>query len=207
MSGGEAVGMQDQPVINDIAEIDVEPIRTLESIATIKKQLGERPRDLLLFTLGINNGVRAGDLLRITVNEIRAVQPGGALLIREKKTGGTYKLVIHAESHRALQAHLDDLRPPPPPENMYLFASNRGWTPLTTQRLDALVREWTQAAGVTGTFGAHSLRKTFGYIQRVCFGVGFDVLAKRFNHPSPSVTMRYLNLSSEGDDEAPLAPI
>jgi len=41
------------------------------------------------------------------------------------------------------------------------------------------------------------LRKTFGYIQRTKFKVGFEVLAKRFNHSSPAVIMRYLGITDK----------
>ena len=36
----------------------VQPIRELSHIQSIKKLLASRPRDLWLFTLGINNGIR-----------------------------------------------------------------------------------------------------------------------------------------------------
>jgi len=47
---------------------------------------------------------------------------------------------------------------------------------------------------LTGNYGAHTLRKTFGYIQRVHYGVGFEIICKRYNHSSPSITMRYLGI-------------
>jgi hypothetical protein len=60
-----------------------------------------------------------------------------------------------------------------------------------------MVKEWTGAINLPGNYGAHTLRKTFGFIQRTVFGVGFEVLCQRFNHGSPRVTMRYLGLSSD----------
>ena len=44
---------------------------------------------------------------------------------------------------------------------------------------------------------ATRFRKTFGYVQGVAFGVGFDVLCKRFNHSSPAITMRYLGIQDK----------
>jgi len=49
----------------------VEPIRKLKDIKAIKKILADKPRDLLLFTLGINNGLRAGDLLKLKVFQVK----------------------------------------------------------------------------------------------------------------------------------------
>ena len=39
----------------------VEPIRKREEFESIKKFLANKPRDLPLFTLGINNGLRCGE--------------------------------------------------------------------------------------------------------------------------------------------------
>jgi integrase len=185
------------------SDLSVEPIRELDHIRRIKSLLSPRPRDLLLFTLGINNALRAGDLLRVSVNQVRDLKPGECTTVTEKKTGRQGLLTLHPESHQALQRHLVELDPPAPPGNMYLFASDRGWTPLTTHRLDEMVREWARAAGLAGDYGAHTLRKTFGYVQRVHYGVGFDVLAKRLDLASPQVAMRYLGLTSDAPD-APL---
>ena len=184
------------------SELRVEPIRSLEAIHAIKTLLAKSPRDLLLFTLGINNGVRAGDLLRITVNDVRNARPGEYLWIREKHGGGQIPLVVPWGPHLVLRLHLEQLDPPRAPANMYLFATEPGWTPLKTGELDRMVCLWTETIGLQGTFGAHTLRKTFGYIQRVCYGVGFDVLARRFNHHSPAVTARYLGLNSVPDTPA-----
>ena len=41
----------------------VEPIRNMKDINAIRKILADKPRDLLLFNLGINSGIRVCDLL------------------------------------------------------------------------------------------------------------------------------------------------
>jgi len=64
----------------------------------------------------------------------------------------------------------------------------------TSQAVNSMVKRWTREAKIKGNFGAHTLRKTFGYVQRTEHGVGFEVLAKRFNHSSPTITMRYLGI-------------
>ena len=40
-------------------KIAVEPVRDIDHIRTIAQYLSGKPRDLLLWTLGINNGLRA----------------------------------------------------------------------------------------------------------------------------------------------------
>jgi integrase len=85
----------------------------------------------------------------------------------------------------------------------YLFPSRKGGRkPVTIQTVNALVKKWCRTINLNhGNYGSHTLRKTFGYIQRTQYGVGFEVLAKRFNHSSPTVTMRYLGLTSDEVNE------
>ena len=51
--------------------VRVDPIRRFEDVQTIKKMLGRSPRDLLLFTIGVNNGLRVGDLLNLKVKDVK----------------------------------------------------------------------------------------------------------------------------------------
>ena len=57
------------------SSITVEPIREIKDIKRIKRNLKDKPRDLLLFTLGINNGLRIGDLLKLKVQDVKVLQP------------------------------------------------------------------------------------------------------------------------------------
>ena len=56
--------------------IKIEPIRTKTAIANIKKILTDKPRDLCLFTFGINTAWRANELLAIRIGQVRSVEPG-----------------------------------------------------------------------------------------------------------------------------------
>ena len=84
-----------------------------------------------------------------------------------------------------------------PLDDDYLFASAKGRAPLTIQAVNALIKKWTKTINLPGNYGAHTLRKTFGYIQRTEYGIGCEILAKRFNHSNPAITMRYLGLTSK----------
>jgi integrase len=180
-------------------QIRVDPIRRSEDIQAIKQQLSGIPRDLLLFTIGINNGLRAGDLLQLKVKDVKSLKPGEYITIREKKTGKQNILMVNKPVHKALRNYLDKVRPG---DDDYLFASRKSQKPLTIQAVNALVKKWTRAINLDhGNYGAHTLRKTFGFMQRTKYGVGFELLAKRFNHSSPTTTMRYLGLTSDEVNE------
>lgn len=77
------------------AQIKVEPIRQVKDIKAIKKMLNDKPRDLCLFTLGINTNLRASDLLRITAGQVEGLQPGGEIELKEKKTGKVRRINLN----------------------------------------------------------------------------------------------------------------
>ena len=177
------------------SRITVEPIKKTKDIEAIKTILSDKPRDLLLFTIGINNGLRIGDLLNLKIKQVRHLKPGESVTIRESKTGKDNILMVNKAVYKAIRNYLDNIDAN---DEDYLFQSRQGsQKPLTVQRAHQMLKSWTNAINLKGNYGTHTLRKTFGYIQRTKYGTGFEILAKRFNHSSPAVTMRYLGLSSD----------
>jgi integrase len=67
--------------------VKVDPIRKVKDIKAISKLTQDNPRDHLLFLMGINNGLRAGDLVKIKVKDVRHMKVGDILTIKESKTG------------------------------------------------------------------------------------------------------------------------
>jgi len=67
--------------------IKVDPIRQIKDIKAISKLTADNPRDHLLFIIGINNGLRAGDLIKLRVKDVQHLQVGDTLTIKESKTG------------------------------------------------------------------------------------------------------------------------
>ena len=61
--------------------------------------------------MGINNGLRACDLVRTKVGDVRYLKVGETLKIKESKTGKDNILVINKTVFKALQAYLNDVRP------------------------------------------------------------------------------------------------
>ena len=172
----------------------VDPIRDEKNIKAIRKILSDNPRNHLLFVMGINNGLRTGDLLKLKVEDVRTLKEGDNINIKEGKTGKQNILVINKTVHKVLSQYLTECKPH---DNDYLFKSRKGNKPITIQTVNAYLKEWTLAINLKGNYGAHSLRKTWGYFQRKVFGVGFEVICKRYNHASPTVTMRYLGITSK----------
>ena len=174
--------------------IKVDPIRHMKDIKAISKLTADNPRDHLLFIMGINNGLRAGDLVKLKVKDVQHLQFGDTLTIKESKTGKDNILVINKTVYRALKDYLDRVQP----ENGdYVFASRKGGSHIQSQAVSKLVKKWTGAINLRGNYGAHTLRKTWGYVQRTVHGVGFEIICKRYNHSSPAITMRYLGIQDK----------
>jgi integrase len=177
------------------SRITVEPIRRLKDVKAISRILSDNLRDLLLFTMGINNGLRVGDLLQLKVKDVVSLKAGDKLIIRESKTNKDNVMVVNKAVHKVLRKYFDRIKPNP---EDYLFASNKiKGKPLKIESVNRMVKSWCRSINLKSNYGAHTLRKTFGYIQRTVYGVGFEVLSKRFNHSSPAVTMRYLGIEDK----------
>jgi integrase len=180
------------------SSITVEPLRSLRDIENIRTLLAPKPRDLLLFNIGVNSPLRVGELLKLKVAQVRSLKLGDTLSFLEVRTGKASVLPVSKSIHQALVRYLEESKPT---DSEYLFRSRKGKNqPLSVGSVNALVKGWAKALNLSGNFGAHTLRKTFGYVQRTYYGVGFEVLARCFNHSRPSTTMRYLGLKNREVD-------
>lgn len=177
----------------------VEPIIDQKCIKSIKKFLTDNPRDKLLFVMGVNSGLRVQDLLALKVADVKDIQLGERVSLREKKTGKENVFIMNKEIRLTLDEFLQSVNFK---DDNFLFKSRKGTNyPLTTYAITKYVKRWTDAINLKGNFGAHSLRKTWCYHQRKTFGVSWEVLAKRLNHSSPSITRRYLGVQEEEVEE------
>ena len=145
--------------------------------------------------MGINNGLRIGDLLQLRVRDVQPLRSGDVVRVREQNTGKENVLLINKTTARVLGQYLEHYCPDP---DDFVFRSQKDKTrPITVSYANQLIKSWCRIINLRGNYGTHTLRKTFGYIQRVKYGVGFEVLCKRFNHSSPAVTMRYLGIDDK----------
>jgi integrase len=89
------------------SQIKVDPIKNLKDIKSIKKLLKDNPRDLALFTLGINTNLRASDLVNITVKQVSDLKAGDDLVLKEQKTGKERRISLNAVCITVIQALLE----------------------------------------------------------------------------------------------------
>lgn len=178
----------------------VEPIRDLNKLNRIKGNLlkQKNPRDLLLFVLGINTGLRISDILPLKLGDVKDDQgnPRGYVYITEKKTHKQRKIVLNSEVKKALQIYFTksnkyDL-------DSYLFTSGTSNEnkPITKTMAWYLVNKWCRTVGIIERVGTHSLRKTLGYQMRKS-GIAIEVIQEMLGHSSVAITSRYIGINQE----------
>ena len=145
----------------------------------------------LILTIGCNLGLRAGDLLRLTVGDVRGKTH---LEITERKTGKPRRIFINGRVQGALEKHfakylfIDD--------GAALFAGRKGHV-LGVKALHRIIRSGCKAIGLTGNYGSHTMRKTFA---RFAYEYTCDMKAvnRLLCHSTMNVTRLYVE--PMGDD-------
>jgi len=185
----------------------VEPIRKIKDIENIKKILkNERSlRNYCLFVCGINWALRASDLLAINVGDVRELQVGLTKAITERKTCKANYITMNSTTREAIDLYLSQ-RTKDLEDSAPLFLSQKGEA-LTVRSLNRLVQQWTDTINLKGHYGSHSLRKTWGYIQRKEFGTPIELIQERYKHSAPSITRLYIGIEREEVEEINLKAI
>ncbi|MBA7507897.1 Tyrosine recombinase XerD [subsurface metagenome] len=178
----------------------VQPIRELKAIRAIKGNLRKKnPRNFLLFTLGINTGLRISDILKLKVEDVKdqAGEIKEYLDLKEKKTKKQRLIYINDEAKNALEYFFDKTGI----YNLerYLFISDKTKInkPISRIRAWQLIQSWCREVGIKTRIGTHTLRKTLGYQMRMS-GVPIELIQEVLGHQSISMTKRYLGIT---DDE------
>lgn len=173
----------------------VQPIRKLTDIDHMRKSLATiSPKYEMLFSIGVNTGLRVSDILNLRVEDIAGKDH---VTITEKKTGKTKRFPINKKLQKEVR---DYVRKSNLTEDCYMFPSRKGEN-LPVSRIQ-VYRVLNQAAEQCGLseIGTHTMRKTFGYhfYQRT-----HDValLMDIFNHSAPSITLRYIGINDDIKDE------
>ena len=180
----------------------VEPLRSKEEIeemklaikrgnkGTPKKQvLAER--DILLFLLGINTGLRVNDLVCLKVSD---VEDKNIFIIREGKTHKRREIYIGMLRHD-IDPFIEGKH-----QDAYLFESQKGNHHVSTTQVYRILTDAGDYLG-RNDIGTHTMRKTFGYHHYQQFK-DVAILQEIFNHSAPSITMRYIGIRQDEINES-----
>ena len=152
--------------------------------------------------MGINTALRISDLPQLQINhfldEKGKVQQ--RFWIKERKRGKRHEIVINTSIREVLDEYLAAYAGIEKGRNNYMFFSSKGNTysePIKRGQAWKFITSICCEAGLSGNFGTHSLRKTWGYHARMS-GVDLALIMHKLNHESIAYTKRYLGIT---DDE------
>lgn len=177
----------------------VEPIRDKKKIKQMYNYLqGKNPKYGLLFRFGLNTGLRISDILPLRPSDIYHDnwKFKKYLIIKEKKTGKSKKIMLNRVLRKAIDSYVKSQQLP---FEGHFFHSQKGGHIGRVQAYRVL----KEAANVIGVenFGTHSLRKTWGYWTYKLSRYNIGLVMDTFNHSSASITLRYIGVNQEQKDE------
>jgi len=184
---------------------EVQPIRDTKKIDAMKSIMkGESNyRDLLLFVLGINTGLRISDILALKWSSLingggRLLKAGDQLNVVEIKTKKIKSFMINRSVAEALKLYHDALANVNPDDPV--FSSRKtddgSLQPITRIAAWQMLNRYANMVGLNEGIGTHTLRKTFGY-HLYKKGVALEYIQKMLNHSSPAITLRYIGITQE----------
>ena len=169
----------------------VQPIRDKNLIRKIETILAEQgTRNLMLFVLGTNSGLRISDILKLTVADVKDKTH---IEIHEQKTGKLKKFPINSKLKTLLDNYIMNKE-----DTDFLFKSKKHGR-LCREQAYRIINNACRKAGIKYAVGTHTLRKTFGYWLYLQFK-DVAMLQKIFNHSSPSTTLIYIGISQDNID-------
>jgi site-specific recombinase XerD len=170
----------------------VNPIKKIEKIQAIKKVLRQSSlRDLLLFVIGINTGIKVHDLLYLTVKDVwDGSQTREFLYLKDEKNGEVKAFYLNSKVREVLRDYLasNQLQP-----DDFLFKSKKNNQPITRQQAYRIINHAAKEVGIQEKIGTHTLRKTFGY-HAYRKGVAISILKNIFNQHSTAETLKYIGI-------------
>ncbi len=172
----------------------VEPIRDKNDIQRIINYFNDnnKRKYAVLFTLGVNSGLRISDLLSFKVKDVFNRK---SIALREQKTGKAKTFPLKEELQILLNNFCKNRKP-----NEWLFVGRHN------MKLDRIIVYKTivhacKALNITANVGTHTMRKTFGYHHYKQFH-DIALLQTIFNHYSPVVTKRYIGITQDEINES-----
>ncbi len=180
--------------------MEVFPVKDLKKIESIKKILrSDNTRNFLLFTFGVNSGLRISDLLSLNIGDVfREGKILDSIELLERKTGKKKCFPLNKSIVEATREYLKIRGNADSSEPLFLSRKNKGR--LTRGQARRILCEVGVSVGLE-KLGTHSLRKTFGYHVYKKTG-NLALVQKLLNHSSSAVTMRYIGLTKDEMDEA-----
>lgn len=194
----------------------VYPFKKAEDIKAIGDWLlaNKPPRDLLAYTLGVNLGLRANELLSIKINDIfnkdgtvkfidDDTDTSDAVVIRESKTNKCRTVYLNTIAKAAIEWYFSCcIDKSLYKDTDYIFQSREGGH-IGVDTFRKILKTAAEECGIRQNIGTHSMRKTWGYHIYKLHSRHNDgdlaQLQRLFGHSSAGITLRYLGITDEED--------
>lgn len=168
---------------------DVQPLRSPQQIENMKQSLkywcGER--DYILFLLGINSGLRVGDMLNLKVKDVKGKK---RLVIQEGKT--KKKRIINLTNiYSEIQEYIKTV------QSEWLFPSRKGDKAISATQAYRQLNKAGDMVDIPEGIGTHTMRKTFGYWYYKQSGKDIESLQQILNHTNVAETKRYIGITED----------
>lgn len=166
----------------------VEAFRSMEDIEKVKRRLklSEDKRLYPMFIIGINTGLRIGDIVKLKVRQFRNKSD---LLVKEGKTGNKKIIPINDAIKEVIDDYYKDYN-----YDDYLFKSQKGGHIVENTAYRLLKKEF-KACRFKYNTGTHSMRKAHGKIINDMHGIEMAQIV--LGHDNQRDTLRYIGKEQE----------
>ena len=175
----------------------VYPFKTEEDLQKMQNYFVEKKmwRNDLLFVVGVNVGLRAGDLLKLTWGQAfpdNYSEVANAIRIKEEKTGKWRTFYLNESCKKAILKYFKQYirNGEIPGRDEYIFKSRKGNGHLEVRPAGNILKKAAKEVGITFNVKAHQDDAMF-----LCH------LQEMFNHATPKVTLRYCGLEDENMEQ------
>lgn len=194
--------------------------RGINASLTIKnprdlKRIAARLKDYnypayILWTIGLNTGYRGGDLVKLTVADLKEAVKSKELVVLEEKTENTRKIKFQrtaALNDKIISILEEYIKNKDDAEYVYWTKRTSGKAPYKNHiRRDSLGKIFRRVIIELGiadnSIGTHTPRKTYGYIQYISHDKDINYVQELFGHSSTKVTKAYIGLDEDISKES-----
>jgi integrase/recombinase XerD len=198
----------DMPAVRMFTDAPETPkfdLLTRPEIAALVKQ-ADTPRDRLIVRILSDTGCRLGELLNLTIGDVKREE--GRYYLRLRGKTGHRTAGIEKELYRDLMAYINGGRKGPAGDDAAVFMSERksktGYKPLTASGVQQLLNHLGEDAGISKRVYAHLLRHGYA-TEALNKGMPETVLMRVLGHSSLDMISRvYVHLADDDVQRAML---